>query len=300
MIRLATTVLGAASLAACANLPDWVSSHPLLDGRVARTEPAQYNFDWILSGERQLAPLQVFDDGQKTWLHFLPGQIAPAIFQHTDHGERLLSYVRQGDYLILDGVWPALTFRGAALSAFARKQYTERSEPQRASAPAPEAVAAPVFEVAGVSGSEVNPVAVTGLAMTADADKNQDAHGDGERNTETAVAIDEATQLTEASFDLIAQPVYDVRLHDGNLRHTLHRWAARADWTFAPEHWDVDVDIPISGEADFEGSFQDVVQDVLASTELADRPLRPCFYSNRVLRVVAYAQPCDRSGVQAS
>jgi len=34
---------------------------------------------------------------------------------------------------------------------------------------------------------------------------------------------------------------------------------------------------------------------LLASTELGDRPLRPCFYSNKVVRVVPYAQVCDRT-----
>src|SRR5699024_9956627 len=74
-----------------------------------------------LSGDPAAAPVQVFDDGQKTWLQFLPGQVPPAVFEHTQAGDRLLDYTRQGDYLILDGVWPTLRFRGGHLQAQARK-----------------------------------------------------------------------------------------------------------------------------------------------------------------------------------
>jgi hypothetical protein len=37
------------------------------------------------------------------------------------------------------------------------------------------------------------------------------------------------------------------------------------------------------------------VRHLLAATELSERPLQPCFYSNQVLRVVPYAQACDRT-----
>lgn len=295
MIRIAITVLAAVSLSACADLPDWASARQFLNGGVAHADPAQYNFDWSLSGEQQVAPIQVFDDGKKTWLHFLPEQIVPAIFEHSEQGDRLLSYVRQGEYLILDGVWPSLRFRGGALSASAHKQSSEtRSDAPGVTAPIVDAAPGHDPDVATHAGSEQ---AVSIMPVETDMAVSMATHGEP---IGMPAKSDEARRLTDASFDLLAQPSYSVRLQDGNLRRTLHRWARRANWTFAPEHWDVDVDIPISGEADFQGSFQEAVQDVLATTELADRPLRPCFYSNRVLRVVAYAQACDRSGAQTS
>lgn len=317
MIRIATTVLCAVSLSACANLPDWIAAHQFLNGDAHRTAPAsaQYSFDWSLSGERQVAPLQVFDDGEKTWLHFLPDQIAPAIFQHTEQGQQLLPYVRQGDYLVLDGVWPVLSFRGGGLSASAHKQGPDAGLRV-------DAVLSSLAKLDDDVVSHASPITVatdTSISVTMSTESLSDVpeQGDGTavpglhdddgetghiRVDETSIhsVSDDARRLTDASFERIEQPAYAVWLHDQNLRQALHRWAAQADWTFAPEHWDVDVDIPISGEADFHGTFQDAVQDVLASTELADRPLRPCFYSNRVLRVVAYAQSCDRSGAQTS
>jgi hypothetical protein len=79
------------------------------------------------------------------------------------------------------------------------------------------------------------------------------------------------------------------------LRLALSRWARNAGWTFEPEHWAVDADIPLAGSASFDLDFTAAVQDLVAATELADRPLQPCFYSNRVLRIVPYAQSCDRT-----
>jgi hypothetical protein len=82
---------------------------------------------------------------------------------------------------------------------------------------------------------------------------------------------------------------------DGNLRRALGRWARSAGWTFEPEHWAVDVDIPLAGSAAFGPDFVPAVRELLAATELGDRPLQPCFYANRVLRVVPLAQRCDRT-----
>ncbi|RXN93491.1 hypothetical protein C7R54_04440 [Achromobacter aloeverae] len=92
-----------------------------------------------------------------------------------------------------------------------------------------------------------------------------------------------------------ATPVFRAELADGNLRGVLARWASLAGWTFGPEHWDVDVDIPLVGAAGFGDDFKHAVRGLVGATEMAERPLQPCFYVNRVLRVVPLAQACDRS-----
>src|SRR3546814_10467944 len=78
------------------------------------------------------------------------------------------------------------------------------------------------------------------------------------------------------------------------------RWADTAGWTFCAAHWTVDIDIPIVGSARFESGFTQAVQALLASTELGGSPLQACFYSNKVLRVVSYAQACDRTANRTS
>ncbi|MCD0506136.1 toxin co-regulated pilus biosynthesis Q family protein, partial [Bordetella petrii] len=92
-----------------------------------------------------------------------------------------------------------------------------------------------------------------------------------------------------------AAPVYRAGLPDTTLRAVLARWAIHAGWLFEPHHWAIDADIPLAGQAEFPGDFKSAVRALLTATELAERPLQPCFYSNKVLRVVSLAQSCDRS-----
>src|SRR5699024_7433863 len=94
--------------------------------------------------------------------------------------------------------------------------------------------------------------------------------------------------------------MFSLRYDDATLRHALQRWARQAGWTFAPEHWAVDVDIPVSAEADFGTAFESAVQSLLAATELSDRPVQPCFYTNQVVRVVPFTQACDRGRGESS
>jgi hypothetical protein len=88
---------------------------------------------------------------------------------------------------------------------------------------------------------------------------------------------------------------FEISPSDRNIRRALGRWAKTAGWTFNAEHWAVNVDVPVVGSARFDSEFKPAVLALLASTELGDRPLRPCFYSNKVVRVVPYAQVCDRT-----
>lgn len=313
MARLLILVLSAGLLSACAQFPAW----PLLPGNQPVTSPqndvSHYSFDWRLSGNRQAAPLQVFDNGKQTWLQFGPGQPIPAIFQHTDAGDRALPYQRQGPYVVLDGVWPDLLLRNGQLES--------RIE-RIVSAERPAVVESAIAETTATQPAVLESAIAETVAITPEiADL-------------TTVKLNSAAVLTQASFSskpvapvipvkaqagqsrgasvradeldaTISLPVqqpsslsishYSVSPQDSNLRTALLRWATIAGWTFEPEHWAVDADIPIVGSASFTADFKPAVQDLLASTELADRPLQPCFYSNRVLRIVPYAQSCDRS-----
>ena len=119
-----------------------------------------------------------------------------------------------------------------------------------------------------------------------------------------------ATTTPSAPASVIQQPaqtqpvtstsVYTVTPQDQHLRQALGRWASIGGWRFQPDHWVVDVDIPLTAGAEFTDDFIDSVRALVSATELSDRPLQPCFYSNRVLRVVPVSEHCDRTVEQGA
>lgn len=286
---------------------------------------AHFDFEWRLAGDPQIMPLQVFDDGERMWLQFPEGGAWPAVFHVSDHGWRPLAFQRQGPYMVVDGVYSQLALRGGHLHGTVKRApagaaangpvsadgstasagmaipmpvTAPAAPPPRAAAtspapvrapitaptpaPAPVSVSAPDAALAPtpVSAGRTAPTAVPGTGLT-----------EGPHTSPPTVA-----GTVAPSADYLGPPVgqYSVSPADGTIRQALERWAGMAGWAFSAEHWAVDVDIPLVGEARFETDFKSAVRELLAATEMGDRPLQPCFYSNRVLRVVPFAQACDR------
>jgi hypothetical protein len=234
------------------------------------------DFGWRLSGDRAVAPLQVFSDASRTWLQWLPGQILPIILGSSEQGEQVLTYLRQGPYTIIEGHWSALLFRSARQQARARRAdsplVAEYTRPQRVS-------------------SHASTLQPQSLQSAAGPNAARDSQG---RASAYASAHPTASSVSE-SLPQASQPFFAVSHTDLHLRQALTRWAGLSGWRFEPEHWAVDIDIPLSASAKFSEDFVSSVQALLASTELSDRPLQPCFYSNQVLRIVPVAEPCDRT-----
>ncbi|KAI3602981.1 putative lipoprotein (plasmid) [Cupriavidus necator H850] len=80
---------------------------------------------------------------------------------------------------------------------------------------------------------------------------------------------------------------------DGNFRQLIETWTSRAGWTAAP--WELEKDVPIVGGDVFSADFKAAVRRVLSSTEMTDYAIKPCFYSNNVVRVVKQTTKCDPS-----
>ena len=110
-----------------------------------------------------------------------------------------------------------------------------------------------------------------------------------------APTVSPVSSATASGTSLTLTSRFHTGPSDDTLRAVLSRWALAAGWTFQPQHWAVDVDIPLAGAAEFPADFKSAVRELLATTKLADRPLQPCFYTNQVLRVVSLTQSCDRS-----
>lgn len=60
------------------------------------------NFDYRVSGDRQARPVQVFDDGRRTYFQFAAGSAIPVLFAGGD-GQAVLPEV-EGPYHVVDGV----------------------------------------------------------------------------------------------------------------------------------------------------------------------------------------------------
>ncbi|SEK05153.1 toxin co-regulated pilus biosynthesis Q family protein [Achromobacter sp. NFACC18-2] len=90
--------------------------------------------------------------------------------------------------------------------------------------------------------------------------------------------------------------IWRVSPQDGTVRQALVRWAADANWTFGPDQWELNFDIPIQAPAEFEeASFQEATQALSQAVAMSESPIRPCFYGNRVLRMVPFTRSCNRS-----
>lgn len=75
-------------------------------------DPSSLNFEWLLTGERALLPLRVFDDGEATFLKWAAGEPVPAILM-TDHEgtEGPVNFTVRGDTVVVDGVPNMLILR---------------------------------------------------------------------------------------------------------------------------------------------------------------------------------------------
>ncbi|WP_423754355.1 TcpQ domain-containing protein [Castellaniella defragrans] len=334
--------------------------------------PGVYRFDWRIAGDPALAPLQVFDDGRETWLQYPADQPAPAVFERTARGDRLLRPRRERDYLVLSGVPERVVLRGGLSWAEAWRgagaapdAAPAMSAPEGASSmPAPGSASSmpapvgsePVFAAhAGGAGTDrirgsvqdpmpgSMPGSMKEQAREQVPDRMQAQIRDPMRGRTAGSPVAHLPMPTPrpapppfplppvppnppappappagpvlaggaSSGDAGAAPAvaasaarapargsavsFEVTPADGNVRRALGRWAHAAGWTFEPEHWDVDADIPLAGSAVFGDSFRAAVRGLLSATELGDRPVQPCFYANRVLRVVPLAQRCDRT-----
>ncbi|RWA81727.1 TrbG/VirB9 family P-type conjugative transfer protein [Mesorhizobium sp.] len=77
---------------------------------ISAIDKANINIDYSFSGDTDLKPLLLFDDGNKTFFRF--DRRVPAIFAvNTDFSETLRNFRREGDYIVVDGTAAQFTLR---------------------------------------------------------------------------------------------------------------------------------------------------------------------------------------------
>lgn len=80
------------------------------------------DFNWHLSGDRRVAPRQVFSDARHIWLQWHPHQSVPTVFGQSGVQWQVLDLRTQGQYSIVDGQWSVLRFQGAQIQAHAHRR----------------------------------------------------------------------------------------------------------------------------------------------------------------------------------
>jgi type IV secretion system protein VirB9 len=74
--------------------------------------PSDWNFKYQYSGNKNLRPVQTFDNGRFTYFKFSTIERAPAIFVVDDLGnESLVNYHKEGDYLVVERLARQFTLR---------------------------------------------------------------------------------------------------------------------------------------------------------------------------------------------
>lgn len=101
--------------------------------------PEDFNFDYVLSGSRNLHPVRVFDDGSVTYFQFDSRSPAPAVFFiGADGREEMASSRIQGDYTITDFTSEVFILRyGDAKAEVKNRAWSKRPKPTPAPLPQP-------------------------------------------------------------------------------------------------------------------------------------------------------------------
>lgn len=211
------------------------------------------DFDWYLSGDRRVAPLQVFSDPWRVWLQWHADQPLPTILVLEAGRWQVAEPQMHGKFSVIDGQWEQLRFQGGSLRADARHGRHHLNAHRRSTDS--------TRQSSSPSSSQPTPI--------------------------LAKSVQPASR-------------FEVRLEDKYVRQTLMRWAGEHQWHFENSHWAVPVDLPVTAQAAFDGDFISAVRGLLASTDISGRPLQPCFYANRVVRVISANESCDPTSKRAN
>lgn len=101
-------------------------SYPAAPGQSALPEqpaPALSEGTWKVTGDRNLRPLEISDDGVKTYIEWAPDQALPAVFAiPPSGGEEVVDGYMRDTVFVIDRVHPKLVFRIDNHTAIARRR----------------------------------------------------------------------------------------------------------------------------------------------------------------------------------
>ncbi len=261
-----------------------------------------YDFSYSATGDPRLVPIQVFDNGTKTWLQVPQLQPPPVIFAVTPAGEVILPARQEGQMLVVDRVEQQLAI--VLGRARAKVRYTGSASrqdegasfgqvaPNRTNGSAPTPLPA-----AAILAARKMPPALTDEAAPPSraVEPKTKAPAPPAPTNELAVATNKPTPTATGESTVIQSPPpseWSVRPDDGDLETLLQRWAdsATPKWQLS---WEATKRYPVKFHATLKGSFEDAVTDALRPYARGTDPIKGCTYDNNVLRVVPKPTVCE-------
>jgi hypothetical protein len=267
--------------------------------RISSGQGPTYDFGYEINGDPFVSPLQVFDDGQVTYLQFQRTDVLPAIFAETLAGLVLLTPRSEPPYVVVGGVENRLVVKMGSRTAVIRRRTGfgpgdalafGAAQPLKygSRAPVPRTPDAVRRERAQASSSALQ-------------SKFPQSAGDGVEAEEEAPvirppkAVPASRQPTKAVVPTVqppaaAEPEMAWKIDDKEFaRWVFGRWAKEAGWRFS---WDAPKDVPLD-EDSFTGTFDAAIKRAMRAMAAAGANVKGCIYENKRFRVVAANEPCD-------
>lgn len=219
--------------------------------------------------------MDIYNDGKNTYIENVPGLV-------------ITGATADGNFYIISGI-PS-TIRGFMNG----KPITVlRGAPPVIAKPSPPAISqAEINAKINKLNDELGRLAVAEARRTAQPIVSGGASLQGAGGTAAVVSIQGAPVALPRANTAFATMVWKTDASDGNLRSLIERWSRTVGWN---PLWEVERDIPITSSDEMTGDFKAAVRRVLLSTEFGDVQLKPCFHTNKVVRIVRKTTKCNPS-----
>jgi hypothetical protein len=117
-LRFVCGLVGAAFLAACSVQDTVLNPAPVTNGGNAAWV-GNPDFNWHLSGDKRVAPRQVFSGGGRVWIQWHPNQSVPIIFARVFDQWSVVDARQHSQYSVIEGTPSELRFQGGKIVAYA-------------------------------------------------------------------------------------------------------------------------------------------------------------------------------------
>lgn len=246
-----------------------------------------FDFAYQVQGEPRIAPLQVFDKGDKTYFQLRQGMsVLPAFFAVTTAGQILIQPEKEGQYLVIPRVekqW-ALRLGGLQVSVKYVGQQNRDSVPAVFGAAMPSKITGqpPVPRPAALIAderritpkTEVSPQESLAANETLIPPEPSQVKKDKELVATVASAQDiqkiaiAPNSTPDPLVTTVTNKTWELKLSDVNLKQALRRWCEEAGYKL---HWELRRNFEIT-PAVFEGSLDAALTAVAAGYFESDSP----------------------------